>query len=137
MIATVGRSVDPTRFEPLPDNVRVERYIPNSLLLPRVDAVVCHGGFNTVMGALTFGRPLVLAPITADQPIHAQRCATLGVGCVVGAQPLDPAEIRRATHAVLDEPSFREAARKLQREIAALPNIRATADIVEHAAETK
>ena len=85
VIATVGRSVDPTRFEPLPDNTNVEQYIPNSLLLPRVEAVVCHGGFNTVMGALTFGRPLVLAPITADQPIHAQRCAALGVGRVIDA----------------------------------------------------
>ena len=137
VIVTVGRSVDPTGFEPLPGNVHIEQYIPNSLLLPRVDAVVCHGGFNTVMGALTFGKPLVLAPITVDQPIHAQRCAALGVGRVIQGRALDPTEILAATRSVLDDSSYREAARQLQREIAALPDLRATADIVEGAADTK
>jgi UDP:flavonoid glycosyltransferase YjiC (YdhE family) len=136
VIVTVGRSVDPARFEPLPENLHVEQYIPNSLVLPRVDAVVCHGGFNTVMGALGSGRPLVLAPFTADQPIHAQRCAALGVGCVIDTQALDPAEIRAATRAVLDDSSYRQAARQLQHEIEALPDIHATAAIVERAADT-
>jgi MGT family glycosyltransferase len=134
VVVTVGRSVDPARFEPLPDNLHVEQYIPNSLLLSRVDAVVCHGGFNTVMGALAFGRPLVLAPITADQPIHAQRCSDLGVGRVIDSDAMKPAEIRAATQSVLEEPSFGEAARRLQRDIAALPDIHATAAIVERAA---
>lgn len=135
-IVTVGRSVDPARFEPLPENIHVEQYIPNSLLLPRVDAVVCHGGFNTVMGALRFGRPLVLAPLGADQPIHAERCAALGAGCVIDTQALDPAEIRTAIRAVLDDSSYRGAAKQLQREIEALPDIHATAAIVERASET-
>jgi MGT family glycosyltransferase len=133
----VGRSVDPAAFAPLPKNVRVEHYIPNSQLLPRVDAVLCHGGFNTVMGALSFGKPLVLAPITADQPIHAQRCAALGVGRVIDPRPLDPTEIQTATRAVLDNSSYRDAARHLQHEIAALPDLAATAAIIEKAAYTR
>jgi len=130
-IFTVGRSVDPSAFGPLPENVHVEQYISNSLLLPVVDAVVCHGGFNTVMGALTVGRPLVVAPFGADQPIHAQRCAALGVARVVDTHTLDPEAIRAATHAILNESSYRAAARQLQGEIAALPDIHAAAAIVE------
>jgi UDP:flavonoid glycosyltransferase YjiC (YdhE family) len=133
LIVTVGRSVDRSVFGPLPANVHVEQYVPQSLLLSSVDAVVCHGGFNTVMGALALGRPLVLAPFGADQPVHARRCAALGVGRVVDAQALDPAEIRTATRLVLDDPSYREAAQQIQRDIAASPDIRGTADIVERA----
>jgi UDP:flavonoid glycosyltransferase YjiC (YdhE family) len=136
LIVTVGRSVDPTAYGRLPANVHVEQYIPQSLLLASVDAVVCHGGFNTVMGALTLGRPLVLAPFGADQPVHARRCAALGVGRVVDAQRLDSPEIRAATLAVLEDRSYREAAQRLQREIAALPDIGAAADIAERAAMT-
>ena len=136
LIVTVGRSVDPAAFGPLPANVHVEQYVPQSLLLSSVDAVVCHAGFNTVMGALTLGRPLVLAPFSADQPVHARRCAALGVGRVVDAQVLDPAEIRAATRSVLEDPSYRAAALRMQREIAALPDIRAAANIVERAAIT-
>jgi UDP:flavonoid glycosyltransferase YjiC (YdhE family) len=133
LIVTVGRSVDPAAFGSLPEEVHVERYIPQSLLLAHVDAVVCHAGYNTVMGALNLGLPLVLAPFSADQPIHAQRCVELGVGRRVHTQPVDPVEIRAATRAVLDQSSYREAAQGVQREIAALPDIRAAADIAESA----
>jgi len=134
LIVTVGRSIDPGALGPLSANVHVEQYVPNSLLLPSVDVVACHGGFNTVMGALMFGRPLILAPIAADQPEHAQRCAALGVGRVINAETLDPAEIRAATRSVLDEPSYRAAAQELQRQIMALPDVEAAAAIVEGAA---
>jgi len=56
------------------------------------------------------------------------------VGCVIDTQSLGPVEIRAVTRSVLDQSSYREAARQLQREIAALPDIGATATIVERAA---
>jgi len=134
LIVTVGHANDPTEFEPLPSNIRVTQYIPNSLVFPRVDAVACHGGFNTVMGALMFGRPLVLAPVTADQPVHAERCVDLGVGRLIRADTHDPDHIRDAVTSVLDDSSYRNAAEALQHEIAALPNVETTASIVEAAA---
>jgi UDP:flavonoid glycosyltransferase YjiC (YdhE family) len=134
VIVTVGRSNDPAAFGPLPANVRIEQYIPNSLLLPRVDVIICHAGYNTVMGALKFGRPLVLAPITADQPVHARRCAALGVGRVIDAYVANPADIRATVRLVLDDPSYRANAQQIQSEIEAMPDIKAAADIVEGAA---
>jgi UDP:flavonoid glycosyltransferase YjiC (YdhE family) len=47
LIVTVGRSVEPAAFGSLPTNVHLEQYVPHSLLLSSVDAVVCHAGFNT------------------------------------------------------------------------------------------
>jgi UDP:flavonoid glycosyltransferase YjiC (YdhE family) len=136
LILTVGRAVDPDVFRPVADNVHIERYIPQSLLLPAVDVVVCHAGFNTVIAALTLGIPLVLAPISADQPEHARSCAALGVARVINSGS-DPDAIRAATRTVLDEPAYRDAARRVQREIAALPNIQDTADLVEQAPQVR
>ncbi|MFL5734149.1 MAG: glycosyltransferase, partial [Chloroflexia bacterium] len=48
LILTVGRNRDPQEFGPQPPNVHVERYIPQSLLLPHCDLVLCHGGSGTV-----------------------------------------------------------------------------------------
>jgi MGT family glycosyltransferase len=132
LVVTVGRAVDPAAFGSLPANVHVERYIPQSLLFEHVDGVVCHGGFNTVIGALRRGLPLVVTPITADQPAHARSCAGVGAGRVVG-WPADPDEIRIATRAILHDRTYRDAARRVQHEIAALPDLAATADIVERA----
>jgi UDP:flavonoid glycosyltransferase YjiC (YdhE family) len=52
----------------LPSNVRLERMLPHSLLLPHVDAMVTNGGYNGVKVALAYGVPLVAAGSTEDKP---------------------------------------------------------------------
>ena len=37
LVATVGSRLDPSQFEPQPDNIHLARYISQSLLLPRCD----------------------------------------------------------------------------------------------------
>ncbi|MDQ3929271.1 MAG: glycosyltransferase [Chloroflexota bacterium] len=58
VILTVGRNRDPQEFGKQPTNVHVERYIPNDLLMPYCDLVLCHGGSGTMLDALDHaGRP--------------------------------------------------------------------------------
>jgi UDP:flavonoid glycosyltransferase YjiC (YdhE family) len=47
LIVTVGNANDPAAFGVLPPHVHIERYIPQSLLLPACDLVVNQGGFST------------------------------------------------------------------------------------------
>lgn len=121
LIVTVGRDQDPAQFGPQPPNVRIERYIPQSLLLPRCDLVVTHGGSGTVMAALANGLPLVVVPLGADQPENAARCAALGVGEPLAAEALTPAAVRTAVRTVLGDAAYRRNAQQLQREVRALP----------------
>ena len=79
LIMTTGRDQDPAAFGPQPPNVHLERYVPQSLLFPRCDLVVTHGGSGTVMTALDHGLPMVIVPVSADQPDNARRCEQLGV----------------------------------------------------------
>src|SRR5205085_5969457 len=112
LILTVGRNRDPSEFGPQPPNVHVERYIPQSLLLPYCDMVLCHGGSGTIMDALSFGLPMVIVPIAADQPENAQRCMEAGVARVIDVEPDQrqpqhpglPQAIRDATREVLADP---------------------------------
>ena len=78
VLVTVGQDGDVDRG--WPENVRVERYVAQSLLYPYLTAVVCHGGFNTVFGALAHGLPLMVAPVSADQPLNAALISQLGAG---------------------------------------------------------
>jgi UDP:flavonoid glycosyltransferase YjiC (YdhE family) len=121
LILAVGRNQDPEQFGPQPSNVRVTRYIPQSLLLPHCDLVITHGGFNTIMGALSQGLPLVIIPVGADQPSNARRCAGLGVGRVVTPEQRTPEGIRAAVDAVLHDQSYRTNSRVFRGEMAALP----------------
>ena len=121
VIATVGRELDPAEFGPQPENIQIERYISQSLLLPHCAAVISHGGSGSVIGALAHGLPMVLLPMGADQPHNAARCAALGVARRLDAVEAAPETIRMAVTTVLAEPGYRQAAERLQAEIAALP----------------
>jgi UDP:flavonoid glycosyltransferase YjiC (YdhE family) len=121
VVATVGRQIDPDEVGPQPDRIRVERYLPHSVVLPRCDAVVSHGGSGTVLGALAHGLPSVLLPMGADQPWNAARCEELGAAVVLDAMRATPADVRRAVSKVLEDPSYRAAAERVRDEIRALP----------------
>jgi UDP:flavonoid glycosyltransferase YjiC (YdhE family) len=122
VIATVGREIDPAELGPQPANIRIERYIPQSSILPHCAAVVSHGGSGSVIGALAHGLPMVLIPMGADQPLNAARCEALGVACVLNAVESAPGTVREAVSNVLADPNYRRAAERLRDELAALPD---------------
>lgn len=57
LVVTTGPGIDPARFGPQPAHVRVERYIPYALLLPRCSLVVSQllipqGGDQAMLAAI-------------------------------------------------------------------------------------
>jgi MGT family glycosyltransferase len=117
-----------------PENFVVRARVPQLALLPHVHAVVCHAGHNTVCEALAHGLPLVVAPIKDDQPVIAQQVADAGAGIRVRFGRVDAAGLREAVRRVLGEPSFREAAARVQASFAAAGGSAAAADAVEELA---
>ena len=91
----------------------VEERVPMLELMPRLDAVVTHGGLNTVCEALAHGVPLVVAPIKGDQPINAAQVVAAGAGVRVRFHRSGPDELRAAVTPVLDDPAYRDAARRI------------------------
>ncbi len=57
----------------------------------------------------------------ADQPLNAKRCEELGVARVLDAVRASPEEVCEAVSAVLSDSSYRRAAARMSKEIAALP----------------
>jgi MGT family glycosyltransferase len=121
LIVAVGRNNEPEDFGPVPAHVRIERYIPQTLVFPRCDLVICHAGSGTVMAALAHGLPLVLVPIGADQPQNARRCAAQGFAHVVDTDTLTPSVARAAVLDGLANPSYRQHAEELRAETEGLP----------------
>jgi MGT family glycosyltransferase len=137
LIVTVGDTVDPADLGPQPAHVRVERYIPQSLLFPRCDLVVTHGGSGTLLAALAHGLPLVVIPIGADQPANAARVAELGLGRVVGPDERTPEAIRAAVRTVLADPAYRTNAQRMRDAMAALPGVAYAVALLERLAAEK
>ena len=80
-ILAIGNA-DVREFADLGDT-RVERWVNQDELLPRVQAVICHGGAGTTLGALAAGTPIIAVPFFADQPFNAERIAATRTGLTV------------------------------------------------------
>jgi len=108
IIAPDGTIPDP------PKHILVLPRVPVLDLMPRLDAVVSHGGLNTVCEALAHAVPLVVAPIKGDQPINAAQVVAAGAGTRVRFSGTRVNPLREALLAVLDDPSYRAAAERIR-----------------------
>jgi MGT family glycosyltransferase len=120
VLLTVGRELNPDSLGRAPRNVHIERWVPQQDVLGHADAVVCHGGSGSMLGALSAGLPTVVVPLFADQPQNARRVAEVGAGVAVTP---DAGSIRAAVLHVLEEPSYRAAAQALAEEMRAQPAV--------------
>jgi MGT family glycosyltransferase len=134
VIVAIGRDRAADAFGPQPQHVRLEAYVPQALLLPHCDAFVTHGGFNSVKEALGEGVPMVVVPISADQPYSAERCAALGLGTTVWSHERTADAIRDAVRDVLTEPRYRDSAHAFQAEMRALPGPEHMVELLEETA---
>lgn len=96
-----------------------------------LDAVLCHGGMNTVGEALAHGLPLVTAPIRHDQPVVAGQVAAAGAGARVPFARVTPERLADALRAVLDSTGHRERAVQVGRELLAGGGAATAADRLE------
>lgn len=99
-LLTVGLEADLDALPPAPDNLRIERWVPQADVVAEAAAVVHHGGAGSTLGALAAGLPSVVVPLFADQPQNARRVAASGAGVVVAPPGADA--IRDALARVLD-----------------------------------
>lgn len=127
---------DPAELPEPPEHVRILGRVPMLELMPRLSAVVCHGGLNTVSEALAHGVPLVVAPIRHDQPVNASLVAAAGAGLRISFSRFSPDELRAALEAVLSQDCYRAAAARIGQSFTAAGGSRAAADYLEGLANT-
>ena len=80
------------------------------------------------------GIPLVVIPISGDQPYTAERVEALGLGRRVGPEERDADVIRSSLRDVLDDSTYRRAAGAFAADMAALPDLRHAVALLEQLA---
>ena len=122
VLLTTGRQNDPAELGPLPANARVERFIPQAEVLPRCALVITHCGSGSMLGALAHGLPLLALPNQADQFENAAAVGAAGAAEVLLPSELASETLRHKVTSLLADTRYREAARDLASEIAAMPS---------------
>lgn len=116
-LVTVGPALDPAAF-PAPANVVVRPSVAHAQVFPEASVVVTHAGHGTVIRALNCGVPLLCMPMGRDQRDDTARVVARGAGLRLSPNA-SALGIREALRRLLEQPSYREGARRLARTIAA------------------
>ena len=113
VLMTLGTEVDPADLGRVPDNVHVERWVPQAEVMPEAAVMIGHGGSASTLAAMAAGVPLAAIPLYADQPDNAARVAQLGAG--LSLDGVD--ELADAVRILIGDPFYRDHARLVANEI--------------------
>lgn len=78
VIVSTGNISDPSDY-PVHPNLYVEKFLPGDIVSSKVDLLICHGGYGTMIDAIHHGVPVLAIPFNPDQILHAARMQELGL----------------------------------------------------------
>lgn len=100
---TIVAAVDPNLFASWPSNFIVQSYCPQSDIIPKVDIVITHGGFNTVNETLYHGKPLIVIPLAFDQVSNGYMVENAGCGIKLRFKRLTSLQLRESVISIIND----------------------------------
>jgi sterol 3beta-glucosyltransferase len=105
---------------------------PHDWLFPRMAAIVHHGGSGTTHSALRAGKPALIVPFSADQPMWGRRLAELGVGVPpIKPKLLTTERLAAALRTLTQDSTMQQRAAELGALLRAEDGLAATCELVE------
>jgi MGT family glycosyltransferase len=133
LVISLGGGQDPALLGGLPGDPVVVGYAPQLELIQRSALTISHGGLNTVLESLAGGVPMVVLPVTYDQPGVGARVEWSGVGRSIPVGRLTVERLREAVRLVLGKSFYRVRASRMQSRIEAADGLNCAADLIEEA----
>jgi len=112
-------------------HVVVERYIPQTPLLPVCDVVVFRGGSGTVLAALANGIPQLCLLQAADQLLNAPDITDAAAGLAIYLDDIDAADVAAGTQRLLEDSCYRKTRRTVANQIGCMPPPDEVATVLE------
>ena len=115
----------------LADNMIGEEFLPQTSVLPHVDAVSTHGGNNTTTECMWFGKPMLALPIFWDQHDNAQRIVETGYGVRLPTYECADGRLAAALDHVLSDAPLRSRCAAAGERLRRRPGTQLAADLIE------
>jgi len=131
LVLSVGDQVDPEQIGPVPSNAIIVKRVPQLELLKQSSVCITHAGLNTVLESLAQGVPQVAIPVTFDQPGVAARIADKKTGVVTSLEKLTAPHLSTLLDEVLNDSTYRNNARQIQKAVAETNGLSRAADLIE------
>lgn len=161
VVVSTGGKVDPESIRPLPDHIKIVRWVPGADMIARSDLVIFHGGY-TRMEILMQGLPSIVIPFHSEQEYYGRVMEKAGVAVVVNysndpyqrllkrwkggnrwikshhftihvrpKMTMKPEDLRAAVSNCLNDKSFRIRAQSLQKELVSYGACRKAIDLLK------
>ncbi|XP_033837748.1 UDP-glucuronosyltransferase-like isoform X1 [Periophthalmus magnuspinnatus] len=101
--------------EKVPENVKLMKWVPQNDLLahPGARAFLTHAGSHGLFEGLCHAVPMLMMPLTAEQPDNAQKMANKGAGVVLNIQTITTEILLDGLKEVINNPKYKENLQKL------------------------
>ncbi len=136
LVLSLGGAGNLDDYRDLPGNTIVVDFAPQLELLRRATIAITHGGLNSALESLSHGVPLVVIPVSFDQPGVAARVRWVGAGEFIPSSEINAHRLRTIVERVLQGSSYRDAAGKLRDALARSGGINEAVRIVEEVIRT-
>jgi zeaxanthin glucosyltransferase len=133
LVISLGGGQNPALLDDLHGDPVVVGYAPQLDLIRKSALTISHGGLNTALESLACGVPMVVLPVTYDQPGVGARVEWAGVGRSIPVARLTLERMRVAVHTVLRDPAYRARARLIRSSIERADGLNHAAELIEAA----
>ena len=130
VVATTGKEDVDIGID-LPQNVRLEKFIPYSDLLPHVDVMITNAGYGGVHYAIQNGVPLITAGTSEDKPEVCARVEWSGIGINLRTDSPSEEQIVHAVDQLLTNPIYKQKVETLQKEFQTYDAYKLTVNYLE------
>ncbi|WP_353945391.1 macrolide-inactivating glycosyltransferase [Streptomyces sp. HUAS MG91] len=131
VVLQVGKHITADDLGPVPANVEVRNWVPQTAVLEQADAFITHAGAGGSQEGLASATPMVCVPQAVDQFGNADVLQALGVARHVPKEEATADTLREAVLALVDDPGVARRLADVQREMAEEGGTPRAADLIE------
>jgi MGT family glycosyltransferase len=113
LVLNLGDAFTAADFPAAPANAMLVNRAPQLGLLCRAKVMITHGGINSIRECVYFGVPMVVFPVTFDQPGASARVQYHRLGLVGSLRKVSADDIHRLTKEAMGDASIRERLGKM------------------------
>lgn len=111
---TIVAATKPEIIRQWPDNFMVQSFVPQTALMKKMDAVICHGGFNTVNDAILNELPLLVTPIAYDHFHTAALVEKAGCGKKIRYKRMRIDDLRSTVWELINNPIYKKQSKHVK-----------------------
>lgn len=131
LVLAVGPHVDPASFEAVPDNVVIVQWAPHTDMLKRTTIMINHAGLGTLKECIFFDVPMIVFPITRDQPGYAARVVYHGLGLMGAIGKVSSAQLAGMIDTIDQDEAFKARVTAMGATFRAIEDSCRSLDIIE------